>query len=197
MTGLETLRVELDEGTELQAAESRLRAHHSGVADGQGLEAIIAGATLGVSKRTWLLPGRRERACALLRGADADRLDATRPYRVLPAGDSPAQRALQAVGLALVGDPVLVFLGSGSLSYGAALEALALAAAQQAQLCVVVSWYQGEGPFAQQLPVEPAALASSLGLATAVVDGRDAVAVQAAVNGPLPRLVQCNLRGRA
>lgn len=198
MTGLDTLRLDLEDA-ELQKAEAQLKAVHAteGVASGQGLEALIAGATLGVSKKTWLLPGRRERNCALLRGASADRLTATRPYRVLPPGNSPDQRALQAVGLGLSGDPALVFLGSGSLSYGAALEALNLAASQGSQVCFVVSWYQGDGPFAAQLSVEPSVLAGSLGLATATVDGRNAAAVREAVNGPLPRLVQANLGGRA
>lgn len=181
---------------ELQAAVALLKANHDAVVGGQGLEAVIAGATLGVSKKTWLLPGRRERHCALLRGITADRLNASRPYRVVPPGELPAQRALQAVGMALTGEPALVFLGGGSLSYGTALEALNLAASQKAQVCFVVSWYEGDGPFARQLPVDPAVLAESLGLSTAVVDGNDADAVRAAVNGPLPRLVQANLKGK-
>jgi TPP-dependent pyruvate/acetoin dehydrogenase alpha subunit len=199
MTGLETLRLELDEDPELRGAMDLLKAHHAteGVVSGAGLESIIAGATLGVSKKTWILPGLREKACGLLRGASADRLQATRPYRVLPPGESPAQRALSGVGLSLTGDPVLVFLGTGSLSYGAALEALSLAVTQKAPVCFVVSWYEGEGPFAPQLSADPSVVAGSLGLSTAVVDGRDAAAVRAAVSGPLPRLVQANLRGRA
>lgn len=197
MTGLETLRFELDE--ELMKARDVLAARHAqeGPASGHGLEAVIAGATLGVSKKTWLLPGKREQNCVLLRGADAERRHASRPYRVVPPGEDPVQRARMAVGLGQEGESALVFLGTGSLSYGEVIEALSLASLTGAQVCFVVSWYQGEGPFAAQLPVEPAALAQGLGLASEVVDGRDAVAVRNAVKGTMPRLVQANLRGRA
>ncbi|MFZ5479869.1 MAG: hypothetical protein ACOZNI_24100, partial [Myxococcota bacterium] len=88
-------------------AIARLEAFHAeqGVVSGRGLEALIAGATLGVSKKTWLLPGRRERGCALLRGCSPERIDEARPYRVVPAGPSPAARAAYGVGLAMAGDP--------------------------------------------------------------------------------------------
>lgn len=168
------------------------------VVSGRGLEPIIVGATLAVSRKTWLLPGRRERGCALVRGAQADRLDEARPFRVVPPGPSPAARAVQAVGLAMAGDPALAFLGTGSASYGAFAEALSLAALRAAPVRFVVSWYEGEGPFAPQLAASPAALARAMGLPAAEVDGQDVEAVHAAVAGLGERgVVVARLAGRA
>lgn len=167
--------------SELDAAVAQLRAQEEGIVGCRGLEGLVAGATLAVPKRTWLLPGRRERACALLRGCAPDRLDAARPYRVVPPGSSPVARAAEAVGMALAGDPALVWLGTGSVSYGAFTEALALAAAHRAPVLFVVSWYVNEGPFAPQLPVSPGELATTLGLPAVTVEGADAGAVYAAV----------------
>lgn len=168
-----------------------------GVVSGRGLEALIAGATAGVSKKTWLLPGPRERACAIARGCAADRLDEARPYRVVPPGPSPSARALQAVGLALTGDPALVFCGTGTTSYGGFAEALNLAALRRAPVIFVVAWYETPGPFATQLAVSPATLAKAFGLEVASVDGTDAAAVRdavAALSGPA--LLEARLSGR-
>ena len=166
------------------------------VVSARGVEAIVAGVGVGAPRKAWLLPGRRERAVALVRGATADRLDEARPYRVVPPGDSPSARALYAVGLALAGDPAVVFVGTGTVGYGALQEALHLAAAHRAAVTFVVSWYVNAGPFAPPLAVEPNVLAQALGLAAVVVDGTDAVAVRDAVakaNGPT--LIQANLKG--
>ena len=162
---------------------------------GRGLEALVIGATLGVPRSTWILPGRRERGCAILRGCPPERLDQSRPYRVVPPGNAPAQRALQGVGLAMTGDASLVFLGSGSVSYGAFHEALQLAAARSLPVTFVVSWWVNEGPFAAQLAVPPARLAEAVGLAATVVDATDEAAVRAAVGAGVG-LVQAELRGR-
>lgn len=167
------------------------------VVSGRGLEALIAGVGAGAPRRAWLLPGRRERAVALVRGAAADRLDQARPYRVVPPGPSPAARATYAVGLALAGDPVVVFIGTGTTGYGGFHEALQLAAAHRAPVTFVVAWYTNPGPFAAPLAVEPAALARALGLSGVVVDGANATAVRDAVAAAQgPTLIQANLRGR-
>ena len=148
----------------------------------RGLEPLVAGVTLGAGKRAWLFPGQRERACALLRGADPTRLDAARPYRVVPPGKSPAARAMQAVGAALAtGERAVVFCGTGSAAYGALLEALARAGATGAEVTFVLGWYAAPGPFTVSLPQGPAALAQGLGLAGVVIDGTDAQAVFAAL----------------
>ena len=182
----------------LSSAVEALRAH--GDADPaavivRGLEALVAGVTLGAGKRAWLFPGRRERACALLRGADAARLDEARPYRVVPPGKSPSARGMQAVGAALAsGERAVVFCGTGSLAYGAMLEALARAGATRANVTFVVGWYAAPGPFEPSLPAGPAGVAEALGLAVARVDGRDAGAVHAAVAGAQgPTLVEARL----
>lgn len=189
-----------DVATELAAALDAVRAFTAAdpaVVSGRGLEAVIAGATAGVSRKTWLLPGRRERACAVARGCPADRVDAARPYRVVPPGTSPVARAAQAVGLALTGDPALVWLGTGSVSYGAFVEALSLAVQHGAPVTFVVSWYTTEGPFAAQLARSPAEVAAALGLSTEAVDGHDAAAVAAAVGrlAGRPGLVEARLVG--
>ncbi len=185
------------EGGLSQAVRS-LRAFYAStgdVAGGQGLESLIAGAALGVSRSTWILPGRRERAVALLRGATADRLDLARPYRVLPASGAPALRALVAVGLARRNpEGALVFLGMGSTSYGSFAEALSLSVTLGAPVRFVVSWYRGAGPFVPPLPVPPSRLAEALGLRAVVVDGRDAEAVRAAVAAG-PGLIEARLGG--
>lgn len=146
----------------------------------RGVEALVEGVVAGVSKRVWLFPGRRERGAAILRGADAERISAARPYKVVPPGDSPSARAMQAVGVALAGEPAVCFLGTGSLGYGAAQEAMQFAAARSAPVVFVLSWYV-DGPFAAPLAIEPAAFGRALGLKVATASGADAASVQAAV----------------
>lgn len=191
----------MNNGRGMENALAALRAHHEntgGVVSGKGLEPIIVGATLGAPASTWLLPGRRERGCALLRDCPAELLDEARPYRVVPAGDSPVARALFAVGMASEGTPALVWLGTGSTSYGAFAEALSLTALWHAPVTFVVTWYTGEGPFATQLGVAPSALAERFGLPTHVVDGTDTRAVRDAVRKLAGRgLVQAELAGRS
>lgn len=184
----------------LATALTVVRAHAAAdpaVVSARGLEALVAGVGVGAPRKAWLLPGRRERAVALVRGATADRLDEARPYRVVPPGESPSARALYAVGLALSGDPAVVFVGTGSTGYGVFHEALHLAAAHRAPVTFVVSWYANPGPFAVPLAIEPAALAKALGLAAVVVDGTDAAAVRDAVASATgPTVVQANLVGK-
>ncbi|MSP56200.1 MAG: hypothetical protein EXR69_11450 [Myxococcales bacterium] len=163
---------------DLGGAVERLRELHAAgpAVSGRGLEAMIAGATLGVSKKTWLLPGRRELGAALLRGAAPEALHSARPYRVVPAGPSPSARAGQAVGLGMAGESALCFLGTGSVAYGTLAEVLAhLVPGVQ----FVVSWYHRPGPFAR--PVSPIGLFRTAGLSVAEVDGSDAIAVYDAV----------------
>lgn len=159
-----------------------------------GVVALVEGVMAATPKRAWVFPGRRERGAAILRGADAERLAEARPYKVVPPGESPAVRALEAVGVALAGEPAVVFLGTGSVSYGAFHEAMQLAAAHRAPVVFVVSWYAGEGPFAPQLAVSPVVLASAVGLATATANGADEESVRAAVasvgSGPALVLVE-------
>ena len=145
-----------------------------------GVEALVEGVVAAVSKRVWLFPGRRERGAPILRGADPERIAAARPYKVVPPGDSPSARALQAVGVALAGEPALCFLGTGSLGYGAAQEAMQLAAGHAAPVVFVLSWYV-DGPFAAPLAIAPAAYAAAIGLKVASASGLDADAVKKAV----------------
>lgn len=165
---------------DLNGAVERLCAFHAdqGVVSGRGLEAMIAGATLAVSKRTWLLPGRRELAAGLLRGATPEGLHRARPFRVVPAGPSPSARAAQAVGIGMAGESALCFLGTGSVAYGTLAEVLALVVPG---VQFVISWYERPGPFAR--PVSPAGMFLAAGQAVAEVDGKDPVAVFDAVAG--------------
>lgn len=161
-----------------------------------GVEALVVGAAAGVSKKTWLLPGVRERGVAILRGCPADRLHASRPYRVVPPGLSPAGRALVATGLAFAGEPALAFLGTGSTAYGEFHAALHLIAAHKLPVQLVVSWYEGEGPFAAPLVVDPVVLAEAVGLRGLRADGKDEAAVRGAVESGAT-VVLAVLRGRA
>lgn len=185
----------------LTTALVAVRAHAAAdpaVVSARGVEAVVAGVGVGAPRKAWLLPGRRERAVALVRGCSADRLDEARPYRVVPPGDSPSARALYAVGLALAGDPAVVFVGTGTTGYGAFHEALHLAAVHRAPVTFVVTWYANPGPFAAPLAVEPVALARAMGVAAVAVDGADAAAVRDAVAAATgPTLIQANLLGKA
>lgn len=198
MSAVETVVAESrDPLTEALSAVRAFTAADPAVVSGRGLEAVIAGVGIGAPRKAWLLPGRRERAVALVRGAAADRLDQARPYRVVAPGESPAARALYAVGLALAGDPAVVFVGTGSAGYGAFHEALQLAAAHKAPVTFVVIWYANPGPFAPPLAVEPVVLARALGMSAVAVDGTDAAAVRdavAAADGPT--VVQAVLHGK-
>ena len=162
----------------------------------RGLEALVEGVAQGVSKKVWLLPGSRERGVAILRGCPADRLHASRPYRVVPPGTSPAGRALVAAGIAMAGEPALAFLGTGSTAYGEFHAALHLIAAHKLPVQLVVSWYEGDGPFAAPLAVDPARLAEALGLRATRVDGTDVAAVRGAVESGAT-VILAVLRGKA
>jgi TPP-dependent pyruvate/acetoin dehydrogenase alpha subunit len=185
---------------ELDGAVALLSAHGAADPDAvsvRGLEALVAGAVAGAGPRAWLLPGRRERAAALLRGATPDRLDAGRPRRVVPPGPGPVARALQAVGLAVAtGERAVVFCGAGSVGYGGFSEALHLAAMRAAPVTFVVAWYVAPGPFGTQSALAPAAMARALGLGGVEVDGHDAVAVRDAVAGAAagPWVIEARLR---
>ncbi len=193
-----------DAGATLAAAMVQLAAWHAeqGPLSGRGLEALIAGATLACSRSTWLLPGERERGCALLRGASPDALDAARPYRVVPPGTSPVARAAYAVGLASRGDRALVFCGTGTVGYGAWTEAVSLAVQLRAEVVFLVAAYAdaegspgADAPFAVQLSGGAAAVARGMGAVGIVVDGRDAEAVQAAVKAASgPTVIEARLR---
>jgi TPP-dependent pyruvate/acetoin dehydrogenase alpha subunit len=193
-----------DAGTTLAAAMAQLAAWHAeqGPVSGRGFEALIAGATLACGRSTWLLPGERERGCALLRGASPDAVDAARPYRVVPPGTSPVARAAYAVGLASRGDRALVFCGTGTVGYGAWTEAVSLAVQLGAEVVFLVAAYAdaegspgADAPFAVQLSGGAAAVARGMGAAGVVVDGRDADAVHAAVKAASgPTVIEARLR---
>lgn len=174
-----------------------------GPVSGAGLAPLIAGVAAGAPRSAWILPGARELGVAILRGCPAALVEdpsELRPYRVVPPGDDPAARALYGVGLALGGQRAVVLLGAGSMSYGAALEALSLAAARRAPVAFVVGWYTTPGPFAPPLAAAPSALAAALGLSVAVVDGTSSPAVTSALqawDGAGPLLIEATLTGRA
>jgi len=166
------------------------------VVNGRGLEALVAGAVHATSRKTWLLPGRRERMCALLRGCAPESLDAARPYRVVPAGQSPSARALVGVGLALAGENAVAFLGTGSVGYGGFLEAMNIGGLHRAPITFLIAWYADAGPFAPQLNGGPVAVARGFGWTASEVDGTDAAAVHAVVASATgPTLVVARLRG--
>lgn len=152
-----------------------------------GLEAVVVGALEGLSRGDWWVPGLRERAGAVLRGAPVERLvdgfRGARPYKVAPPTAAPALRALHAVGLARTGTPALVHLGIGSVSDGAFAEALNLAALTSAPVLFLVAVHplDGDAPLAPQTAASPADLARAYGIRSVTVDGSKAGAVRDAV----------------
>ncbi len=178
----------------LEAAEKVLASVDTGPwhIPSTGLHAVIAGACLGLPRTAWWVPGPRERAGAVLRGAAVERFAdpavGARPYRIAPS--MGPHRALVAVGLASAGDPVLVHLGSASAAHGALAEAMSLAHARQATVVFLVAFHPllGDAPLVPF--VSPVGLASGLGVPTIEVDGssteavRDAVATAISRRGP-------------
>jgi len=155
------------------------------------LAPVVAGTVTALSRKDWWVPGLRERVGAVLRDVPVERLVdgfvGAKPYRIAPPGASAALRALYGVGLAMaLEDPdsrVCVSLGIGSLSEGAAHEALNLAVLHELPVLFVVAVPAADDavPFATQLAVQPTAWAAGFGVSTSEVDGSDAQAVHDAV----------------
>ncbi len=150
---------------------------------------VVAGALAALERSDWWAPGLRERVGAVLRGAPVERLvDASagaRPYRVLPAGPSPALRALEAVGLAAADTErcVLAHVGVGVLGEGRWHEALNLAGLLRPSVIFVLAEHPlgPDAPLSAQTAADPAALAQAHGLGVHTADGSDAAAVRDAV----------------
>ncbi len=156
------------------------------------LAPVVAGTVTALRRVDWWVPGLRERVGAVLRDVPVERLvdgfAGARPYRIAPPGASAALRALYGVGLAMAcreddDSRVCVSLGIGSLSEGAAHEALNLAVLQELPVLFVVAVPAADDrvPFAAQLAVQPTSWAAGFGIATTEVDGSDAAAVHEAV----------------
>jgi TPP-dependent pyruvate/acetoin dehydrogenase alpha subunit len=162
-----------------------------------GAAAAVAGAVSGMKKGDWLVTGPRERIGAALRGCRVARLvDPTagaRPYKLAPASALPGNRALHAVGLALVSGPTLCLLGAASAASGAFHEALNLAGSTGAPVVFVLRQPAlGDAPVAPQLGASAAELARAHGIACSpVADDEDAVreAVVAARESGAPALI--------
>lgn len=152
-----------------------------------GLEAVVAGALLGLERGDWWVPGLRERVGAVLRDVPLSRLvdglAGAKPYKVAPPTPSPALRALHAVGLALAGNTALVHLGIGSVADGAFHEALNLAALRRPNVLFLVAVHPlGEdAPVGPQLATDPSVLGLTFGIPTVELDGTSATAVRDAV----------------
>ncbi|MCO4747881.1 MAG: hypothetical protein KC912_24015 [Proteobacteria bacterium] len=172
----------------IQAADAQLSANATPFpVPIAGLEAVVAGALLGLERGDWWVPGLRERVGAVLRDVPLTRLEdglaGAKPYKVAPPTPSPALRALHAVGLALAGNTALVHLGIGSASDGAFHEALNLAALKRPNVLFLVAVHPlGEdAPVGPQLGTDPALLARAFGLDTVELDGSSIIAVRDAV----------------
>ena len=151
------------------------------------LAPVVEGAMLGFGRKGWVVTGPRERVGVVLRGCPVERLvdglAGARPYRLAPCSVAPGDRALHAVGLAMVsGEPVLCLLGLASAASGAFHEALNLASLHGAPVIFVVATLAlgPDAPVGAQLAGSPAAIASAHGLGAVRVTG-SSEAVQAAV----------------
>lgn len=152
------------------------------------LAPIVAGTLAALSRGDWWVPGIRERAGAVLRGASVERLGngfaGARPYKVAPVVVSPALRALHGVGLALANpdQTVAVHLGVGSTADGAFYEALNLAALEHAHVVFVLALRSLEGaPVPEQTAADPAAVAVAMGVAVVEPQDIDVEGIAAAV----------------
>ncbi len=159
-----------------------------------GLESVVAGSVLALSRTDYWVPGLRERVGAVLRDVPIERLvdgaAGARPYRVSPPDGTPALRALTAVGLADTAEGcALVHLGVGSLGDGAFHEALNLAAQRNASVIFVIALHPltGDSPLGPQLHADPATLVAAFGVPAVQIDGTDAGAVHDAVNAARER----------
>jgi TPP-dependent pyruvate/acetoin dehydrogenase alpha subunit len=167
------------------------------------LAPLVAGAFGGMGRGDWAVVGPRERVGAALRGCPVERLvdpaDGARPYKLAPSTGAPGNRALHAVGLAMVsGEPVLCILGLASAASGAFHEALNAASLTASPVVFVVGVHplDDQAPVGRQLGASPAALAAAFGLTTKRVENRaDAVqgAVAEARASRKPSLVEVNL----
>lgn len=189
--------------TDLAAALDTLRAAEADLATRQAvslpsgpLGPVVVGTVTALPRGSWWVPGLRERAGGVLRGASVERLvDAragAKPYKIAPVSPSPALRALHAVGLALA-EPtqaVAVHLGAGSVADGAFVEALDLAVLRGAPVVFVVAAPALEGaPVPPQTAIDVRAVAAAHGVYTFEVDGADAEAVHGAVTEALSRAI--------
>lgn len=138
------------------------------------LDGVVAAVVSGLPRSTWWVPGLRERAGGVLRGASAERLAsgaALPPYRVGAAIGPSGSRALYALGLAIAGQPALVHLGAAALADGGVFEALNLAALRDAPLVLVVTTRDlSDAPVPRQAAISEEHLAAGLGVA--FVDAR-------------------------
>ena len=187
--------------TQADAAIAEHDAGHPGCGD---LHAVLEGTVGALSRTDWWLPGRRERAAGVLRGAPVERLlnpaHGARPYRIAPCDTSPADRALHAVGLALSSDGhAVVHLGIGSAAQGAFHAALNLARLNDAPVVFVVTAHEltDEAPLATQLGADLSALATAYQIHHFKGDGQSIDDVRSLVNEALdlpgPSLIELTL----
>lgn len=137
------------------------------------LAPFMESAVLAMQKRDWVSVGFRGQSVACLRGASPSNLgNGSSNYKVAPSIGSPADRALQSVGLAKSsGRPVLCLLGNAALGDGKLFEALNLAVLQNAAVIfVVLERNTSNMPLAKSSAVSIDTIAMSLGLTTQSVD---------------------------
>ena len=135
-----------------------------------GFAPVLEACVRGMEKRDWILTGPRGRLAALLRGASNQHLldnpNGSKNYKIAPSSQSPAHRALHAVGLAISSKrPVLCILGAAAIGQGAFFESLNIVA--QKELPVIFAIIRpnlSAAPLSRQLSCSPLALAQTLGL---------------------------------
>lgn len=118
---------------------------------------IVKAAFQAMPKRSWIFSGIRARIGAIYRGVSVGRLvdprDGARPYKLAPASDHPARRALQAVGCALhTQQATLCILADAALAEGAFYQALDMAARFQAPVTFLLIRYPIDKPDAPLSP---------------------------------------------
>ena len=183
---------------ELFASNPNYLANLGGIGLGK-LAPFMEAAVLAMQKRDWISVGFRGQSVACLRGASTSNLgNGASNYKIAPSIGSPADRALQSVGLAKSsGRPVLCLLGNSALGDGRLFEALNLAVIQKVPIIFVILEKDiSQMPLAQSTAVSIDTIAASLGLSTHSVDDTTALSktVAASRESNTPTLIRVTIR---
>ena len=91
-----------------------------------------------MQKRDWISVGRRAQVVACLWGQSSNIGNGYSNYKIAPSIGTPAERAIQSVGLSIASERPVLCLGNAALSDGRLFEALQLATLQTASVIYLI-----------------------------------------------------------